>query len=1003
MNLTVSKQNLLVVALFAAAAAVALLWVQRAPAEAAEPVAARPPSGPEESVRRIRVKSGFELQLVAAEPLVQSPVALAYDENGNAYVAEMIDYPYTDATTHKAWQENTTDAPLGRVRKLIDVDGDGVFDESHVFAQSLSWPTGIACWKGGIYVTSTPTVWYLKDTDGDHVADEKREVFTGFRKFNVQAVINNPIWGLDNHITIAGSTNGGSIVSTRYADRPPVTVRRSDFRFDPRTELIEPISGGARFGNSFDDWGNRFIASPNSPGLHVVFDARVAARNRYLPMPNPVFAARHLDDLQPLFKISLPESWRAIRTEDRNMENPSLSAGERMAGGAITSASGITVYRGNAYPEEYHGQAFVAESANNLVHRMTLEPDGVTFRMRAADHDAEFVASPDNDFRPVNMINAPDGTLHIVDMQRDTIEHPWAIPEKILAQVDLLRGRDRGRIYRLAPPGFKAPPPPRLGAATIPELVQTLENPNAWSRETAQRLLVERQNPKAVAPVRDLLRHSRTAIARAHALWTLEGLGAIEEGDVLTALEDASAHVREQAVKVAGLHVHEMPALGSRVLLLANDDALRVRYQVAYVVGELRGDDAIAAALELLRRDGADDWIRAATLSAPPEMCLEVALHLLASGEWRADVMAEPVMTDLLFVLGAESDPLKLERIVSAFPSSPRFGTADVVLWESLGRGLKQAGYTLTSAFEAGSAGATAAQQVVSASLRIAADAGHAPEQRAASIQLLEYAEFSDVGKSLGALLTQDVPPSVQLAAMRILATYADSGVTDLLLRDWDKRTPQMRDDILAVLLSRQERVGAVLDAIENNAIDASQLSAVQRLQLLASADGETKRRAQQMLQGDAAEPVGGAGDKYAQTPALKGDPLRGAQVYQNLCAACHVFKGQGTHIGPNLETVRGWGVDQIILNIVDPNREVAPNYMMNVVELKDGTTASGMITEENSSSVRLKPIGAPEQTILRQNIAKMTTLPASLMPSGLDDAISAQDMADLVVYLQLP
>ena len=130
---------------------------------------------------------------------------------------------------------------------------------------------------------------------------------------------------------------------------------------------------------------------------------------------------------------------------------------------------------------------------------------------------------------------------------------------------------------------------------------------------------------------------------------------------------------------------------------------------------------------------------------------------------------------------------------------------------------------------------------------------------------------------------------------------------------------------------------------------------------------------------------------------------MSGAHVYKNLCAACHVLKGQGTHIGPNLETVRGWGIDQIILNIVDPNREVAPNYMMNVVELKDGMRASGMIIEENSSSVRLKPIGAPEQSILRQNIANMTTLPTSLMPSGLDNAISAQEMADLIAYLKSP
>ena len=164
---------------------------------------------PAEVGKTFRTQSGFTMDLLAAEPLVSSPVAMCYDENGAAYVVEMLDYPYTHKATHQAWKENTTDAPIGRVRKLIDTDGDGKFDESFVFAEGLSWPTGICCWKGGVYVTATPDIWYLKDTDGDHRADVREKAFGGFRKYNVQAVINNPQWTLENRIVVAGATNGG--------------------------------------------------------------------------------------------------------------------------------------------------------------------------------------------------------------------------------------------------------------------------------------------------------------------------------------------------------------------------------------------------------------------------------------------------------------------------------------------------------------------------------------------------------------------------------------------------------------------------------------------------------------------------------------------------------------------------------------------------------------------------------------------------------------------------
>src|SRR5258708_2860164 len=159
-----------------------------------------PPTEPAAAVVTFRTLHGFRMDLLAAEPLVMDPVAAAYDEDGRLYVVEMSDYPHVDPANDKPFAEKAGDPPIGRVRLLIDRDGDGTCDDSHIFADKLSWPTGIVAWKGGVFVAATPEIWYLRDGDGDHRADERRRVFTGFRKYNVQAVMNNLQWGLDHRI-----------------------------------------------------------------------------------------------------------------------------------------------------------------------------------------------------------------------------------------------------------------------------------------------------------------------------------------------------------------------------------------------------------------------------------------------------------------------------------------------------------------------------------------------------------------------------------------------------------------------------------------------------------------------------------------------------------------------------------------------------------------------------------------------------------------------------------
>ncbi|MBM4004753.1 MAG: dehydrogenase, partial [Planctomycetes bacterium] len=219
------------------------------------------PRAPDVAIQSFRIQDGFRVELLAAEPLTMDPVALEYDEFGRAWVVEMSDYPYTDKNRDRPFTEKTDDLPWGRLRVLEDLNGDGRFDRSTIFAEELSWPTGLVFWRGGVFVAATPDIWYLKDLDGDLRSDLRIKVYTGFRKFNVQAVMNNLRWGLDHKIYGAGGTNGGAIVRVADPTAQPIRIGTHDFRFSPEDERLELIPGGARFGQTFDDWGNRFICN----------------------------------------------------------------------------------------------------------------------------------------------------------------------------------------------------------------------------------------------------------------------------------------------------------------------------------------------------------------------------------------------------------------------------------------------------------------------------------------------------------------------------------------------------------------------------------------------------------------------------------------------------------------------------------------------------------------------------------------------------------------------
>jgi putative membrane-bound dehydrogenase-like protein len=951
-----------------------------------------PPKPIEDVLRSFETVDGFEMQLVAREPLVNDPIAAAFDEQGNLYVCEMRDYPYKPQPGKQ---------PIGSLRLLKDTDGDGVFDESHVFAEQLLWTGGVVPWKGGVFVAAPPDIWYLKDTDGDNRADVRERVFTGFGTDNQQAMLNNLKWGLDHKIYGSTAGNGGTVRPGDQPDAPGITVDGRDFRFDPVTRKFETITGTVQFGNTFDDWGNRFLCSESQPLQHAVLPQHYLERNPYLAVPRAV--SNIAPGPVPSYRISPLERWRQIRSSRRIAHGQRAPTSAGASHHVLDAAAGVTVYRGGAYPAEYYGNIFIGGAQNNLIHRRTLSPNGATFKSHRADEQTEFVRSSDNWFRPVNFVNAPDGTLYVLDMSREILE-TIHVPLDVTKFIDFKHGREHGRIYRIAPANFKYPGSPRLADATSVELVAFLESPHGWWRETAHRLIFERQDRAAVPALRQLLADSLMPQARLHALWSLDGLDSLTDEDIASGLRDAHAGVREHAMRLAEPRLDAKPKLLEQLLAQANDANPRIQLQLAFSLGASNDPRAAAALAGMARKFADDPWIRTAVLSSTNGLADRMFVEILDDRAFSTSSTGRGLLEQLLTVVGSRGEQNEIDRVLDAITAntvtlkdnSPQFQFVAV-----LGNAMRRTGTPLTVNAARRPETAGFLKRLFDTADHTARDEKADPSKRQAAIQLLGCTGFEAAHKTLEALIDIRQPEPVQLAAVGALSAYSDPAVSAILLDRWREHSPAVRRQITEALLSREDRTTALLRAAE--AGDASVASIeMSRRALLLQHKNDTIRSLATRLFGDE---VGGARAdviaEYEAALSFKSDRAHGETVFKRDCMACHKIAGTGHAVGPDLTSSASHDARALLVHVLDPNRYLLPNYEQYVCIDTSGRIVTGMITAQTATSITLKREENKTETILRGQIEELTSSGKSLMPEGLEKKLTKQDMADLIAWLQ--
>ena len=947
---------------------------------------------PAQALASFQVRKGFRLELVASEPLVNSPVTMAFDEHGRLFVVEMIDYSERrDETPHG-----------GRIRLLEDTDGDGRFDKSTVFADNLPWPTAVICYGGGIFVGASPDIIWLKDTNGDGKADERNVVFTGFgsgvTRLNVQALINSFNWGLDNRIHGATGPNGGNAVRATATNAPPaLDLRGKDFSFEPRSLRIQPETGGGQYGLSFDSVGRKFVCSNSDHLQMLMYELRHGIRNPQLAMPGPRISIAADGPAAEVFRISPDEPWRIIRTRWRvSGVVPGMVEGGGRVSGYFTGATGATIYRGDAYGSEFVDNAFIGDAGGNLVHRKVLVPNGValTGKRPADEQNSEFIASRDTWFRPVHFQNGPDGCLYIADMYREVIEHPWSIPEAIKKHIDLNSGNDRGRIYRVVPEGFKQPARPQLATATTSLLVANLASPNGWTRDTAARLLYERQDRRAVPELEKLLR-SRSMHGRLHALYTLQGLISLESRHVLAALGDPEERVREHAVKLAEPLLSNSRtgggALVDKLLAMTGDLSPRVRYQLAFTLGEVRHANQPRALAEIIRRDVDIAWTQWAVLSALNNGLGEVFTTLIHDRHFRSSVASAEFLRKLVELIGARNNAAEI-RSVLEFAIKPDPAAPVAVLVRALGDGAARAGTTLAAVDKL-----SHLKGIFAAAAQTAENPKASEAARIQAVQLLAMTSFAESGTKLARLLDAPQDP-VRLAAMGALARFSSPEVGSEILKRWADFSPRVRTEALAVLLTRADRSLAVLHALQTGTIKTADISAAQVKALRASRDPAVSALAAKVFvpEAKAAEVL----KTFQPALAMAGDAQRGKTVFLERCVACHRAGQDGFALGPDFVTVKTAGKDKLLASIIDPNAEVAPQFIAFQVDTRDDESYTAIIGNETPGNVTLRMANGQEVNLPRTKVKAMKSSGQSLMPEGLANGLTPQSMADLIEFI---
>jgi mono/diheme cytochrome c family protein/glucose/arabinose dehydrogenase len=568
-------------------------------------IPANPPLSPQAALKTFKLPPGFRIEIVAADPLIETPIAMQWDAAGRLWVVEMPSYMNTPTAEGEL-------NPINRVSVLEDTDGDGKMDKKTVFLDKLVMPRALCLAYGGVLVCEPPVLNFYPIEPGlkpgKPVLVDKNYAPNGIK--NPEHTGNSPTWLMNNWIVSANHT-------LRFR------------RVDDEWKRSATTSRG-QWGLTMDDWGRPYYNS-NSDQL----------RTDYVPSEyyfrNPLFRTTAGLAQQPM-KDQTVYPGRVNPGVNRGYQEKTLKPDGRLD--KYTATCGPGIYRGDQFPAEFLGNAFIPEPSANMVRRMVLTEKNGELTGTNPYKEAEFLTSTDELFRPINAYTGPDGCLYLVDMYHGILQHRVFLTSYLRKQSED-RGLDKvikhGRIYRIVHDGKQPGPKPQLAAAAPGDLVKTLTHPNGWWRDTAQRLLVEQSPAAAIAPLKELALNAPDARARLHALWTLDGMGQMDAATLISALgKEKDGKVRAAAVRVSDslLKTSDKDKVLPKLASLADTKDVYIQTQLAFTLGETKDPAAESAMAVLARNAGTNALVRDALISGLAVREVELLERLAADKAW---------------------------------------------------------------------------------------------------------------------------------------------------------------------------------------------------------------------------------------------------------------------------------------------------------------------------------------------------------------------------------
>ncbi|MDG1072424.1 MAG: c-type cytochrome [Akkermansiaceae bacterium] len=952
---------------------------------------ANPPS-PEEAAASFKLPEGFQVTVLAAEPEVQNPIAMAWDHKGRMWVAEN----YTYAERGKRFDLELRD----RIIILHDEDHDGESDTRKVFTDKLQMLTSVELGRGGVWAMCPPQLLFIPDRNGDDIPDGKPEVILdGFTvaKNNYHNFANGLRWGPDGWLygRCGGSCPGNvGVPGSTEAQRVP--IEGGIWRFHPDRKAFEVLTHGTTnpWGHDWDEHGELFhINTVNGHLWHMIPGAHF--ERPFAPSPNKLVfepIQMHADH----WHFDRTGSW----TKSRN------GAANDFGGGH--SHIGMCIYQGGHLPEYWNGKLLTWNQHGKRLNVERLERQGSGY---TAKHEPDVMISGDQWFRGLEITTGPGGALYGLD---------WSDTGECHDHTGV--HRTSGRIYRFSKGPVTKPDFSLLEDIDDQKLARIIQHPNVWFERQARLILAYSNPPVQLSLDAVGLTEKGDPATTLRALWTLNTLGAAKP---LQFMEHPDEHVRAFAIRQAtdelpidhvyGTHPRHVTKVDSKLMkvlhkLAQSDPSAKVRLTLASTLQRIPLTDRPSLASALASRDDAKDhnlpkliWFGISPLLKDhPEGLIRVA----EATEWpdllRYISRALAPNPDAIINLAIKS-PSKAPHILQGLSEGFK-GWRKAPLpknWNTAIDTLSAANSDLIRDLSALFGDGRAMDSLK----KIALDNNAAFGDRQTALQGLIDARADDLRNICEKLLKVRY---LNKTAIRGLASFDDPGVAKTLLSRYPNLRPDEKRTIIAVIVARPAWADALLTEMKDGTIARTDLTPFHARQALALNDEKLTARLKEIW-GDLRQSDATKKKRIEELHKALGKDVRdkadlpaGRVLFQNLCASCHILYGEGGKLGPDLTGSGRSDLGYLLENIVEPSAIVPAEYRMTILKLRDGRSLTGIIASSTDRTVTLRSL-AEEATLEKSEIAETSQLPNSIMPAGLLSALTPGQIRDLIAYLMHP